>query len=53
MSVYLVTDFFPFLSLQPVTIHYKVNFALQIASAMHFLSEEGIVHPDLALRNCL
>lgn len=40
-------------SLQPVTIQYKVNFALQIASAMHFLSEEGIVHPDLALRNCL
>ena len=38
---------------QPITMQHKVNFALQIAYAMKFLSDSGIVHPDLATRNCL
>ena len=36
-----------------MTLQYKVNFGLQIAYAMKFLSDNGVIHPDLALRNCL
>ena len=38
---------------QPLTTRRRVEFALQIAYAMKFLTENGITHPDLALRNCL
>ena len=37
---------------QPFTMQLKIRFILHVASAMKFLSDSGIAHNDLALRNC-
>jgi serine/threonine protein kinase len=37
---------------QMVTTQHQLTFCLQIAEGMLFLYQNGIVHPDLALRNC-
>ena len=48
-----VRNLFPFFVLrQPFTAQLKIRFILHIASAMKFLSDSGITHNDLALRNC-
>lgn len=38
---------------QPMTTKLRLELALQIATAVGYLADHGIVHPDLALRNCL
>lgn len=38
---------------QPMTTKLRLELALQIATAVGYLADYGIVHPDLALRNCL
>lgn len=38
--------------LNPFTVEFEINFAQQVCSGMKFLSEKGIIHHDLALRNC-
>lgn len=38
---------------QPMSTKLRLELALQIATAVGYLADYGIVHPDLALRNCL
>ena len=33
-------------------MEFGIHFAQQVCSGMKFLSEKGIIHHDLALRNC-
>jgi serine/threonine protein kinase len=39
--------------LPPLTMKLTLELAIQIATAMSFLTEVSVVHPDLALRNCV
>ncbi|CAI8007397.1 Tyrosine-protein kinase transforming protein SEA [Geodia barretti] len=39
--------------LPPLTVVLTLELAIQIATAMNYLGEHSIVHPDLALRNCV
>lgn len=39
--------------IQPLTLVVALELAIQIATAMNYLADHSIVHPDLALRNCV
>lgn len=41
------------LLVQMLTVQFQLGLCLQLAEGMLYLSENSIVHPDLALRNCL
>ncbi|KNC73810.1 hypothetical protein SARC_13633, partial [Sphaeroforma arctica JP610] len=58
MDVMILGDMHTYLRSQfdrdePVTVGEKYFFAYQIASGMAYLAKEGLVHRDLATRNCM